>query len=117
MNITEVGTAWDNYKKIDLIKTIHENDLMYSTGKDWYWSVGEAAIFVVASTLVTAPTKKVNRILDFGCGFGRCARHFRAFFPNAALYFCDLNKTAAEFCSKTFSGEIVSLEILPETSM
>jgi SAM-dependent methyltransferase len=114
MDITKIGTAWDNYKKSGIIETIHEQDLMYNTGKEWYWPVGESAMHIVASLLIAAPNKKVNRILDFGCGFGRCARHFRAFFPNAELYFCELNKTAAEFCSKTFSGEVVSLEKLPK---
>lgn len=113
MDAATVGSMWAAYKNGPLIETIHPDDSMFAKGKDWYWSVGESMVQMIAGSLLLAPTKKVRRILDFGCGYGRCSRHLRAFFPGAELVFCELNPEAAAFCAQSFDGRAVDLHDLP----
>lgn len=108
-----VGEIWNTYKKNGINQTVHPDDTMYLTGKDWYWSVGESAMLAVCAALIAAPIKKINKLLDFGCGYGRCARHLRALFPDAELFFCDLNKPAADFCAGTLNGKVLSFSDIP----
>jgi SAM-dependent methyltransferase len=95
------------YRAAAIDRSIHPNDDMYNTGPEWYWGVGESAIDCIVSALLASPTAAVNSCLDFGCGYGRVARHLRAFFPAAKLYVTDVNEEAAQYCATTFGGEVI----------
>jgi cyclopropane fatty-acyl-phospholipid synthase-like methyltransferase len=43
-------------------------------------------------------------ILDLPSGYGRVLRTLKAYFPNAKLAACDLDKDAVEFCRRTFNA-------------
>jgi trans-aconitate methyltransferase len=51
-----------------------------------------------------APKEGVWRIMDFGCGHGRVARHIRAMFPTAEMYFVDIEEDGVAFCAQHFNG-------------
>jgi SAM-dependent methyltransferase len=48
---------------------------------------------------------EVHRILDFGSGYGRILRQFKAAFPDARLAACDILREAVDFCAATFGAE------------
>jgi SAM-dependent methyltransferase len=48
---------------------------------------------------------EVRRILDFGSGYGRILRQFKAAFPDARLAACDILPEAVDFCAQTFGAE------------
>ena len=114
MDMSELGAMWAGYKSSGFSRALHPDDQMYSGGPDWYWSVGESCLPVVGSALVASQIKRVRSVLDFGSGYGRCARLLRALFPGAAMSFCDIAPGAADFCAASFSGRAVQLESLPK---
>ena len=83
---------------------IHPDDHMWQSGKDWYFSVGDSGLRVCRLAIGLSWLSKVTSILDLPCGHGRVARYLRAGFPDAKMYFCDLDTSGVEFCAKTFSG-------------
>lgn len=110
MDISRVGALWAHYcsalPRID--RTIHENDDMFRTalrGWDDYLIVGQSSVDVILHALVLAKVPDVHRVLDFGCGHGRVARHLRLLFPEASLFFTDIDETAWGFCARQFQGE------------
>ncbi len=50
--------------------------------------------------------RKFARILDFGCGCGRLARHARTF-TDASLFGCDRNSALIAWCAKNLEGTFV----------
>ena len=62
---------------------------------------GVACIF---SALTLTRLAKVKRVLDLPCGHGRVGRHLRTAFPNAKLYFSDLDTEGVDFCADEFNG-------------
>lgn len=103
----KVAAAWAAYRARGVDPVIHTADHMWNTGPriDDYNFVGESGVRVISSVLAAAATKEsVWRILDFGCGHGRVARHIRALFPQAELFFCDIDYEAAQFCADRFGG-------------
>jgi SAM-dependent methyltransferase len=113
MDVVAVNSLWEAYRESRVSSEIHPADSMYNTGKDWYYSVGLSAIRAISSALVAGPTMEVGRIFDFGCGYGRVARHLCSAFPNSRLFFCDQHAEAAKFCATTFRGEVVGENDLP----
>lgn len=112
MYFDTVADYWNSYASRELIRTIHPADDMYnkSVTESDYWGVGKAGLSVIASALSLSRLRQVRRVLDFGCGHGRVARHLHAFFPKATLFFCDIDETASQFCAETFNGEAVRAE-------
>ncbi len=83
---------------------IHPDDHMWNTGKDWYFSVGESGLRVVELAIRLSSLGKVSSILDLPCGHGRVGRYLRAGFPEAKIYFCDLDRSGVDFCVEAFGG-------------
>lgn len=107
MDADLVDGLWRNYRSVEIDKTIAEDDDMFKkSANGWkdYELVGESAAKVVVSALFNVRGQNVDNILDFGCGHGRVARYLRAMFPQAKLFFSDIDKTAWEFCATTFDG-------------
>lgn len=93
------------YRERGVSKVVSPNDQMWKSGPDWYDSVGLSGLQVVLSCLATSWLPRVGRILDLPCGHGRVARHLRAAFPDAQMFFCDLETDGVDFCAETFGGE------------
>ncbi|HSY28933.1 MAG TPA: class I SAM-dependent methyltransferase, partial [Burkholderiaceae bacterium] len=67
-----------------------------------YMSVGRSALHLAISALIANDLDAPKTILDLPCGHGREARFFRAAFPTAELYACDVNMDGVNFCSENF---------------
>lgn len=108
MHADKLSQMWVDYRKRDIERALHPADHMFNTAKNgWtdYDAVGVSAMQIIHSVLGSGPSYDVRRIMDFGCGHGRVARHLRAFFPNADFFFVDIDPDAAEFCARQFNGE------------
>jgi len=104
--------------EIVINKTIDPLDHMYNTGASWYFQVGEEGLRAVRRVLNLSDNCAVRKVLDLACGHGRVARYLRAGFPDAQLFYCDIDIQAAEFCAKTFGGKaIASKEELTQVSL
>jgi SAM-dependent methyltransferase len=73
----------------------------------WYFSVGESGLKACINAASQSYLSSVRRILDIPCGHGRVARYLRAGFPNAEMFFCEIDKSAADFCPREFGGTAV----------
>lgn len=113
MDVAALSAWWETYRVTQVSREIHPADTMYLTGKDWYYSTGSSAIRAISSALLAGPTKQVTRVLDFGCGYGRVARHLRIAFPSSRLFVCDKNVEASQFCAEAFGAEISEEHNLP----
>jgi SAM-dependent methyltransferase len=110
MDADAVRQLWAAYRERPIDRTLHPNDHMYNTAVNgWtdYEAVGRSAMQIIASALISGPSYHVMRIMDFGCGHGRVSRHLRSFFPNAELFFSDIDPTCPTFCSSQFGGTSV----------
>lgn len=81
-----------------------EWDAMYNGNDDHYLLCGASALNVVLGALVLSNAAPPSTILDFGAGAGRVTRWFRAAFPKATLYTCDLRAPDMQFNAETFSA-------------
>lgn len=106
MQIDKLNALWNGYRSRPVITTVHQDDHMFAHNAklDDYDVVGESGIRVIHSILAMAPKESIWRILDFGCGHGRVARHIRAMFPAAEMWFSDVDPSCIKFCSETFGG-------------
>ena len=95
------------YDNLKVSKVVAENDHMWNTGPAWYFSVGKDGLKACINALSQSHIKSVRRILDIPCGHGRVARHLRAGFPNAEIFFCEIDKSGADFCAKEFGGTAI----------
>lgn len=92
---------------IDVVRTIHPDDHMWKTGKDWYFTVGQDGLRAVQRAVSASWLKQVRRLLDLACGHGRVARYLRHGYPDAELFFCDINESGAAFCAEQFQGKAI----------
>lgn len=106
MRIDDLVALWTSYRATKIDQTLHSLDRMHFMNPDLeaYLRVGESGASVLFSGLTAAPTQEVKRVLDFGCGHGRIARHIQAMFPRAERFFLDADPGAAAFCAKQFGG-------------
>jgi SAM-dependent methyltransferase len=104
MDFAAVNEIYIRYKASKVPDAIHPDDVMYNSGKGFYFNVGEDGLRVVLRGLSLTWCQGVQRILDLPCGHGRVARHLRAGFPGAEVFFCDIDRSGVDFCAKTFEG-------------
>ena len=90
-----------------VLDTISPLDGMFEGDFGHYFDVGRSALRCIELALLAARKEKPDRILDFGCGFGRVLRALRAAFPDSRLTACDLSSEAVDFCARTFHAEPV----------
>jgi SAM-dependent methyltransferase len=89
--------------ELEYSTVISPNDHMWITGQQWYFDVGRSALDCIKSALTTAHIAPTS-ILDLPCGHGRVCRMLRAFFPDAHLTACDLDRDAVDFCAAQFNA-------------
>ena len=93
------------------IKQIAEDDEMYNTGKEWYFSVGFDGLRAILNVLQIGNVRSIGNILDLPCGHGRVGRYLRSAFPDAEMTFCDVNRSGVDYCAQTFSGRGIYSQI------
>lgn len=89
--------------------------LMASTGTndpEWYWESGRSAQRQLAELLDPALAKGA-RVLDFGCGCGRVARHWN---PTISVHGADANREAVAWCRRHLSLRMVETVSTPPLS-
>ena len=89
------------------IKTTSPDDWIYERGSPTYYTTGRTTIRRVRLAMLQTRKQDVRRILDFGSGYGRILRQFKAAFPDAQLVACDILRDAVDFCAETFGAEPV----------
>lgn len=91
----------------EIIRTIHPQDSMWQPGESWYFAAGRSALRLVDLAVRASWLPSVTSILDLPCGHGRVGRYLRAAYPEAELFFCDIEKSGADFCAETFGGTAI----------
>jgi SAM-dependent methyltransferase len=110
MQADAVVKFWTEYRSKQIIRDIHPKDHMFNSAvRGWtdYEGVGVSAMQIICSAFMAGPAHIPKRVLDFGCGHGRVARHLRAALPDAEMYFSDIDETCSVFCAETFEGQYV----------
>ena len=105
MDLSTVGKAFERYCEAECSKEIHPNDVMYNTGAEHYFRVGESALRAIFSGLAMSWGGEPRRILDLPCGHGRVTRHLRSAFPNSKMFVCDIDAEGVDFCAENFDAE------------
>jgi SAM-dependent methyltransferase len=88
-----------------VIETISPGDWIHVRGPENYYTTGRTTIRRVRLAMLQTRKPDVHRILDFGSGYGRILRQFKAAFPAARLAACDILPEAVDFCATTFDAE------------
>lgn len=104
LDFPHVARIYERYRSVPVSQVIAADDVMYNTGKDWYFYVGESGLKAILSALTLSRLKSVGSMLDVPCGHGRVSRHLRAAFPEAELAFCDIDPAGVDFCAASFGG-------------
>ncbi len=106
MDIARVSALQERYQRRlpSLDRTISEvDDLFFKSGSwDAYRRFGASSVDVILQALVLSNLQEARTVLDFGCGYGRNARHLRLLFPDATLLFSDIDEDAWTFCARQF---------------
>jgi SAM-dependent methyltransferase len=74
---------------------------VHDRGSDAYFSAGQQALEVCKGILAGSQPR---RVIDFGCGYGRALRWFRAEWPRAEIFAVDIDPEALRFVSTTFGA-------------
>jgi SAM-dependent methyltransferase len=90
-----------------VIETTSPEDWIHNRGEATYYTTGRTTIRRVRLAMLQTRKTEVRRILDFGSGYGRILRQFKAAFPEARLAACDILAEAVDFCAETFGAEPV----------
>jgi len=84
--------------------SISPNDQMHSGSDSHYFSCGRDAIRKICGFSLMQD-HKIDKILDFGCGYGRVTRYLRAAYPNSEITVSDVMRPAVDFCSDNFNAK------------
>lgn len=96
-----------------VIKSINDEDQMFTGNSEHYFGCGRQAVGRIASLLSSNGIPTPTRILDFACGYGRVNRYLRAAFPDAEIGLSDLMKPGVEFCVNEFGGTALAASSEP----
>jgi SAM-dependent methyltransferase len=92
-------------KPRNVLETTAPDDWIHDRGRENYYTTGRTTIRRVRLAMLQTRKTEVHRILDFGSGYGRILRQFKAAFPDARLAACDILREAVDFCAETFGAE------------
>jgi SAM-dependent methyltransferase len=101
---------------MSVIQEISPNDEMYQGGnKQHYFSVGQSALKCIELALLASDNNLINikNILDLPSGYGRVLRYLKAFFQDAQITACDIERDAVDFCRRVFNARPIYSEKRP----
>ncbi len=107
MDFAGASQIYERYRRSPVERAVSPEDVMWRSGKDWYFDTGESALRCILSALVLSRLDEVTSVLDLPCGFGRVSRHLRTAFPAAGLSFCDIDPAGVAFCADNFKGRAI----------
>ena len=100
--------AYADYKARGVDRALNPSDRECHDEGNWtlqhYFEVGEDALRLIVTALVSAGRPLPKRILDFPSGSGRVTRHLRAFCPDAEIWVCDIRNDHLSFCAERFGA-------------
>lgn len=110
---------YKNLFKKPVILEVSPNDTMYtgilySNNDESYLNTGYSALLCIRSAMIAADKEGAQKILDFACGHGRVLRMLRAYFPNAQITACDIDRDGVDFCAKSFDSISIYSKERPE---
>jgi SAM-dependent methyltransferase len=84
---------------------ISDEDTMFRANEMLHYiTVGQSARRCIAECLAPSAGTDIQRLLDFGCGYGRVLRVLRRQFPHATITASDTDHGAADFCARVFGA-------------
>ncbi len=90
----------------ELSLEISIHDTMYEGNIAWgdfhYAKVGIEAVSIIKYCFLLKHTSNPEKILDFGCGYGRVLRFLKNQYPDASITACEIAEDSVGFCSETF---------------
>jgi SAM-dependent methyltransferase len=100
----------EEVRRLTVSSVVSPHDRMMQSAvvnQQHYYYVGRSNLLTVLNVLSIRSSYRgggdpVQDIFDFGCGYGRVARWFRAALPNSHLHVTDLDRSAVEFCVQNF---------------
>jgi SAM-dependent methyltransferase len=101
---------------ISVIREISPDDTMYQDGnKIHYFSVGQSALKCIRLAILAAGNDLTNikNILDLPSGYGRVLRYLKAFFQDAQISACDIERGGVDFCHRVFNAKPIYSEKRP----
>ncbi len=107
MHFQQISELYSAYSNKAVSTEIHPNDMMYIAAPSHYYTVGMSGAQAVLAALSLSWRHKVLKVLDLPCGHGRVARHLRLLFPDAELFYSDIDAEGADFCAKAFGGKAI----------
>ncbi|MDX8538999.1 MULTISPECIES: class I SAM-dependent methyltransferase [Mesorhizobium] len=107
MTFEQIATLYSDYANRAVSTELHPNDVMYNTGPSHYFNVGKSGVQAILTGLSLSWRSQVMTVLDLPCGHGRVGRHLRQLFPNAELFYCDIDAEGADFCARAFGGKAI----------
>lgn|GEM_PF-4204506 len=104
------GAVPPRFEPADLLRrvdrTVSPHDVIFSTGvavqPDWYFRSGADQLAEIDTRLREHDHPGLARSLavaDFASHYGRMTRVLRAALPHAAVYACDIDRAAVQFCA------------------
>ena len=101
-------------------RVIAPGDSMFRGNTEHYFAVAGQALRACLHGLQAAGRPDPRRVLDFGCGYGRVLRTFRAAFPAAELIASDIELDGVDHCVRFFGATglpaSVRIEEIPQVS-
>lgn len=92
-----------NKNEVNICRDISPEDAMFDGDVDHYFSVSSSAMKCINIALSICDKKEIKTILDLPCGHGRVLRSLVAYFPNAEITACDLDRKAVDYCARAFN--------------
>lgn len=107
MQLEQIAELYSAYSNKTVSTEIHPNDVMFNNGKSHYYVVGKNGAMVILTALSLSWRQQVSKVLDLPCGHGRVSRHLKLLFPDAEMFYCDIDSEGADFCAGTFGGKAI----------
>jgi SAM-dependent methyltransferase len=109
--ITEIANNYkiDPSQLLKVSLNLSPVDHMYEPQKEGsnvhYFTVGLQASLIIEKCSGIVNKNNVEKILDFGCGYGRVLRFLINQFPKAQITGCELEEKYTDFCKEAFGVE------------
>jgi SAM-dependent methyltransferase len=104
---TSLANRYAHYSTTQIPTCLFDQDDMYEGRIENYLDIGRSAINLIFRAMLAADVHAVGSILDLPSGAGRVTRHLRAFFPEAALFVCDIAQEKARYAAAQFDAEFM----------